>query len=104
MDCALFYLVGMWPQLFQIVGFTRMMLPDSLQHFSTNYVIIPHRTCGLLIFIRGMMSRLKTRTARLREIESQLLLSPEGLTALELATLLAVDRRTIYRDVEFLCA
>ena len=50
------------------------------------------------------MSRLKTRTARLREIESQLLLSPEGLTALELATLLAVDRRTIYRDVEFLCA
>ncbi len=49
------------------------------------------------------MSRLGTRTARLREIESQLLLVPEGLTALDLAGLLAVDRRTIYRDVDFLC-
>lgn len=49
------------------------------------------------------MSRLGTRTARLREIESQLLLAPDGLTAVELAALLAVDRRTIYRDVDFLC-
>lgn len=49
------------------------------------------------------MSRLGSRTVRLREIESQLLLAPEGLSALELAELLHVDRRTIYRDVEFLC-
>lgn len=49
------------------------------------------------------MSRLGSRTERLREIESQLLLSPEGLTALELASLLDVDRRTVYRDVDFLC-
>ena len=49
------------------------------------------------------MSRLGSRTARLREIESQLLLSPEGLTAIELAELLDVDRRTVYRDVDFLC-
>ena len=49
------------------------------------------------------MSRLGSRTERLREIESKLLLAPEGLSALELAELLHVDRRTIYRDVEFLC-
>jgi len=49
------------------------------------------------------MSRLESRTSRLREIESQLLLAPEGLTALELAALLDVDRRTVYRDVDFLC-
>ncbi len=50
------------------------------------------------------MARLATRTARLREIESLLLLAADGLSALELADGLAVDRRTIYRDVEFLCA
>jgi len=49
------------------------------------------------------MARLATRTARLREIESLLLLAPEGLTAIELADDLGVDRRTVYRDVEFLC-
>ena len=49
------------------------------------------------------MARLATRTARLREIESLLLLAPEGLTAVELADDLGVDRRTVYRDVEFLC-
>ena len=49
------------------------------------------------------MARLATRTARLREIESLLLLVPEGLTAVELADDLGVDRRTVYRDVEFLC-
>jgi predicted DNA-binding transcriptional regulator YafY len=49
------------------------------------------------------MARLATRTARLREIESLLLLSAAGMTAQELADALEVDRRTIYRDVEFLC-
>jgi predicted DNA-binding transcriptional regulator YafY len=49
------------------------------------------------------MTRLSSRTARLREIESQLLLAAEGLTAFELAERLDVDRRTIYRDLDFLC-
>ncbi|MBK8985025.1 MAG: transcriptional regulator [Chloroflexi bacterium] len=49
------------------------------------------------------MARLATRTARLREIESLLLLAADGLTAVELADKLEVDRRTVYRDVEFLC-
>lgn len=48
------------------------------------------------------MSRLANRTARLREIEELLLLTPEGLSAQEMAERLAVDRRTIYRDMEFL--
>lgn len=48
------------------------------------------------------MARLATRTARLREIESLLLLSGAGLTAQELSAALGVDRRTIYRDVAFL--
>jgi predicted DNA-binding transcriptional regulator YafY len=49
------------------------------------------------------MARLATRTARLREIESLLLLAADGLTAIDLADSLEVDRRTVYRDVEFLC-
>ncbi|MCA9873560.1 MAG: transcriptional regulator [Anaerolineales bacterium] len=49
------------------------------------------------------MARLATRTARLREIESLLLLAADGLTAIELAESLEVDRRTVYRDVDFLC-
>mgnify|MGYP003806846179 CR=1 FL=1 len=49
------------------------------------------------------MTRLVTRTARLREIESLLLLAVDGLTAIELADNLEVDRRTVYRDVDFLC-
>jgi len=49
------------------------------------------------------MARLATRTARLREIESLLLLAADGLTAIDLAESLEVDRRTVYRDVEFLC-
>lgn len=48
------------------------------------------------------MSRLANRTARLREIEELLLLTPEGLSAKEMAHRLNVDRRTIYRDMEFL--
>jgi len=50
------------------------------------------------------MKRLATRTARLRQIEEQLLLNPDGLSAVDLAAEYGVDRRTIYRDVDFLCA
>jgi len=48
------------------------------------------------------MSRLATRTSRLRRIEELLLLTPEGLPAIELAGRLRVDRRTVYRDLDFL--
>jgi proteasome accessory factor B len=48
------------------------------------------------------VSRLATRTSRLRQLERSLLLAPEGLAATELATSLEVDRRTIYRDLDFL--
>ena len=47
--------------------------------------------------------RLASRTSRLRVIEELLLLTPEGLRATELAKELHVDRRTIYRDIDFLC-
>jgi proteasome accessory factor B len=50
------------------------------------------------------MSRLETRTARLYQIEELLLLKPDGLGAIELAQQLHVDRRTIYRDLDFLDA
>ncbi len=46
--------------------------------------------------------RLRTRTARLRQLEDLLLLKPGGLRARDLARDLKVDRRTIYRDLEFL--
>lgn len=49
------------------------------------------------------MSRLASRTSRLRRIEELLLLTPDGLKATDLAERLKVDRRTVYRDVEFLC-
>lgn len=48
------------------------------------------------------MSRLANRTARLRQIEELLLLSPDGLSAVELAERLQVNRRTVYRDLDFL--
>ena len=48
------------------------------------------------------MSRLSNRTARLRQLEELLLLSPDGLSAGELASQLLVNRRTIYRDIDFL--
>ncbi|MEM7112596.1 MAG: transcriptional regulator [Chloroflexota bacterium] len=48
------------------------------------------------------MSRLANRTARLREIEELLLLTPEGLSVQQMADRLKVDRRTIYRDMSFL--
>jgi predicted DNA-binding transcriptional regulator YafY len=50
------------------------------------------------------MSRLENRTARLRQLEELLLLSPQGLSVAELASQLMVNRRTIYRDVDFLSA
>jgi predicted DNA-binding transcriptional regulator YafY len=50
------------------------------------------------------MSRLANRTARLRQLEELLLLSPHGLSAAELAAHLVVNRRTVYRDIDFLSA
>src|SRR5512135_2923741 len=48
------------------------------------------------------MSRLANRTARLRQLEELLLLSPNGLGVTELAAQLLVNRRTVYRDIDFL--
>jgi predicted DNA-binding transcriptional regulator YafY len=50
------------------------------------------------------MSRLANRTARLRQLEELLLLSPQGLSAAELSSQLLVNRRTVYRDIDFLSA
>jgi predicted DNA-binding transcriptional regulator YafY len=50
------------------------------------------------------MSRLANRTARLRQLEELLLLSSDGLSVAELASHLLVDRRTVYRDIDFLSA
>ncbi|MEM7330779.1 MAG: transcriptional regulator [Chloroflexota bacterium] len=49
------------------------------------------------------MTRLASRTSRLRQIEELLLLNPDGVKATEIARSLEVTRRTIYRDVDFLC-
>jgi proteasome accessory factor B len=49
------------------------------------------------------MTRLASRTSRLRLIEETLVLHPDGMRATDLANRLEVDRRTVYRDVEFLC-
>lgn len=48
------------------------------------------------------MPRLANRTSRLRQIENLLLLNPQGLSAIDLAQQLTVDRRTVYRDLDFL--
>ena len=48
------------------------------------------------------MERLKTRTARLRQLEETLLLRPGGMRAAELSRRFHVNRRTIYRDLDFL--
>ncbi|MFT3894119.1 MAG: WYL domain-containing transcriptional regulator [Anaerolineales bacterium] len=48
------------------------------------------------------MDRLKSRTARLRQLEETLLLKPGGIRATDLSHQLHVDRRTVYRDLEFL--
>jgi proteasome accessory factor B len=50
------------------------------------------------------MSRLANRTARLRQLEELLLLSQGGLSVAELASQLVVNRRTVYRDIDFLSA
>ena len=50
------------------------------------------------------MSRLSNRLARLRQLEELLILSNQGMSAIELAQRLQVNRRTIYRDFEFLSA
>jgi proteasome accessory factor B len=48
------------------------------------------------------MERLKTRTARLRQLEETLLLRPGGMRASDLSRRLKVNRRTVYRDLDFL--
>jgi predicted DNA-binding transcriptional regulator YafY len=48
------------------------------------------------------MSRLETRTSRLRQLEELLASAPQGMTAIEIAERLEVDRRTVYRDLDFL--
>ena len=50
------------------------------------------------------MSRLANRTARLRQLEELLLLAQDGLSVAELASQLLVNRRTVYRDIDFLSA
>jgi proteasome accessory factor B len=50
------------------------------------------------------MTRLASRTSRLRQIEELLLLHPDGVKVMDIAQSLDVTRRTVYRDVEFLCA
>ena len=48
------------------------------------------------------MERLKTRTARLRQLEEILLLKPGGMRATDLSRQFKVNRRTMYRDLGFL--
>src|SRR5215510_4555450 len=48
------------------------------------------------------MERLKTRTARLRQLEEILLLKPGGMRVTDLSHHFKVNRRTIYRDLNFL--
>ena len=48
------------------------------------------------------MERLKTRTARLRQLEEILLLKPGGMRVSDLSHQFKVNRRTIYRDLNFL--
>jgi proteasome accessory factor B len=48
------------------------------------------------------MERLKTRTARLRQLEEALLLKPGGMRAADLSREFKVNRRTVYRDLGFL--
>ena len=48
------------------------------------------------------MERLKTRTARLRQLEEILLLKPGGMRVSDLSRHFKVNRRTMYRDLNFL--
>ncbi|HSM54601.1 MAG TPA: transcriptional regulator [Candidatus Sulfomarinibacteraceae bacterium] len=49
------------------------------------------------------MSRLANRTSRLRRLEELLYLKPGGLRVTEISERLDVHRRTVYRDLDFLC-
>lgn len=49
-----------------------------------------------------MISRSLGRAARLREIENMLFRSVNGMRVVEIARACAVDRRTIYRDIDLL--
>lgn len=51
-----------------------------------------------------MPTRPVTQLARLYALERLLLAAPQGLSTLELAARLQVDRRTVYRNLETLCA
>lgn len=48
------------------------------------------------------MERIKTRTARLRQLEEILLLKTGGMRAADLSRQFKVNRRTVYRDLDFL--
>jgi proteasome accessory factor B len=48
------------------------------------------------------MERLATRTSRIRQIEELLLVVPSGMKATDIADQLDVNRRTVYRDLDFL--
>lgn len=48
------------------------------------------------------MTRMLSRSERLRAIERMLLVAPEGLRAQEIAERCGVDRRTVYRDLDLL--
>ena len=48
------------------------------------------------------MTHLENRSARLRQIENLLLLNPQGLSVIDLAQHFDIDRRTVYRDLDFL--
>ena len=54
------------------------------------------------LFYFSDMERLKTRTARLRQLEEILLLKSRGISAADLSRQFQVNRRTIYRDLDFL--
>jgi len=54
------------------------------------------------LFYFYIMERIRTRTARLRQLEETLLLKPGGVRATDLSRQLRVNRRTVYRDLDFL--
>src|SRR6185295_11768390 len=68
-------------------------LPVTIRWYNHNWNI-----CSIF----SDMERLKTRTARLRQLEETLLLEPRGIRAAELSRQLRVNRRTVYRDLDFL--
>ena len=56
----------------------------------------------VVYIVEDVMSRLATRTSRIRQIEELLLVAPDGLRATDIAEKLGVNRRTVYRDLDFL--